>query len=64
MKTILTLAEWNDLMAKALPEEKERLRRERREGLIEIDGLSDQYAATVQRLKRREHWRRGKRGGA
>jgi hypothetical protein len=60
--TSLTLTEWQNLMQKALPEEQERLRRDRREGLIEIEGLSETRSARVSRAKQRYEWRRRKRG--
>ena len=59
--TILTLTEWQNLMQKALPEEQERLREERREGLIEIEGLSETRSAGVSRAKKRYEWRQRRR---
>ena len=59
--TILTLTEWQNLMQKALPEEQERLREERREGLIEIEGLSEPRSAGVSRAKKRYEWRQRRR---
>jgi hypothetical protein len=62
MTTLLSSEEWQDLMGKALPDEKERLRQDRREGLIEIEGLSETRSARVSRAKQRYEWRRRKRG--
>ncbi len=62
MLIYLTLAEWNQAMGSALPEEKSRLRKERREGLIEITDLSNKYAATRERLMNRQRWKRGEIG--
>jgi hypothetical protein len=52
---------WNDLISKAVPSERDRLRRERRNGLIEIVGLSTKADASKQRLRRRQQW--GKQRG-
>ena len=51
-------------MAEAEPEDKDRLRQRRRDGQIEIKGLSKKGAASRQRIVRRKRWRKGKRGGA
>ena len=51
---IMPLAEWQELMGTLDRESREQLRAKRREGLIQITGLSQTRSAVVSRARRRE----------
>tara|TARA_Y100000310_G_scaffold106949_1_gene105396 strand:+ start:4161 stop:4352 length:192 start_codon:yes stop_codon:yes gene_type:complete len=62
MPRTIALEDWQELMANSAPEDKDKLRQERRAGIIEITGLSRSKANVVRRAKRRDGARHGRKG--